>query len=104
MACGGFEGFTKIYFGVKTYQPFFSSFHLLFPDSYTISEALKTLRASLPILLQAGLFLMDNTFDILPIQPEDPLEILKAITNRQTELIATSEGILKKAMQENYFT
>ena len=76
MGAGAFEGFAKIYFGVAAYQPFFRSFHLLFPENYTISEALKVFRAALPLFLQAGLFMMDNSFDILPAIPDDPLEIL----------------------------
>ena len=51
LAVGAYEGFTKIYFGVDAYKPIFTSFHLLFPDNYTISEALKVLRACLPLFM-----------------------------------------------------
>jgi len=36
--------------------------------------------------------------------PDDPLQVLKAITNRQTELIESTESLLKKCMQANYET
>ena len=102
LACGAFEGLTKIYFGVEAYQPVFRSFHLLFPDNYTISEALKAFRAALPLFLQAGLFMMDNSFDVLPAVPDDPLQILNKIVTRQNELIKMSEGILKQCKVENF--
>merc|ERR1712151_831552 len=102
MGCGGFEAFTKIYFGVSAYQPIFTSFHLFFPDNYTISEALRVLRSMLPVLLQASLFFMDNSFDILPAVPDNPLEILEKITKCQSDLIETAESILKKCKIENF--
>ena len=46
--------------------------------------------------------MMDNSFDILPAVPDDPLELLQKIVDRQKVLISESEGILKKINLENY--
>ena len=46
--------------------------------------------------------MMDNSFDILPAVPDDPLELLQKIVDRQKVLISESEVILKKINLENY--
>lgn len=45
---------------------------------------------------------MDNSLDILPPIPDDPLKLLRKIAARQTELIERAEEILKKCKIENY--
>ena len=79
---GTFEYGAKIYYGDPRFDTFIDQALQLFPDTYTLGEALKVLRYGMPIILQATVLMMDNSFDVLPEEPDDPTKLLRRICDR----------------------
>ena len=80
---GAFEFCAKIYYGDPRFDTYITLAMNLFPNQYTLGEALKVLRNGMPLLLQAALLMMDNSFDVIKVAPEDPTAILTKICERQ---------------------
>ena len=92
---GAFEFFSKIYYGDPRFD-YFITFGLNFlPTNYTLGEALKVLRYGMPLILQFALLLMDNSFDMIVAEGDNPTAILQKICERQKDLIAQAEKLLE---------
>ena len=51
-----------MYYGDPRFDDYLNTAMLLFPDTYTLGEALKVLRYGMPLILQAALLMMDFIF------------------------------------------
>lgn len=54
-----------MYYGDPRFDDYLNTAMLLFPDTYTLGEALKVLRYGMPLILQAALLMMDFSFDVI---------------------------------------
>lgn len=79
---GAFEFTAKVYYGDPRIDTYLNMAMVFFPRSYTLGEALKVLRYGMPLILQAALLMMDNSFDVLKAEDDDPTAILTKICNR----------------------
>ena len=79
---GAFEFGAKVYYGDERVEPIMNAALTLFPSNYTIGEALKVLRYGMPIILQGALLMMDNSFDSIENEVENPTQILENICTR----------------------
>ena len=95
-AVGAFEFFSKLYYGDARFDPLITTALNLFPSTYTLCEALKVLRYGMPLILQALLLMLDNSFDIPSEKPDDPTELLHKICSKQKLLIEECKQILKE--------
>lgn len=84
---GAFEYGAKIYYGDPRFDMYITGALNFFPVTYTLGEALKVLRYGMPLILQAGILMMDNSFDVLPDKADNPTELLSKITEKQVVLI-----------------
>ena len=84
---GAFEYGAKIYYGDPRFDMYITGALNFFPVTYTLGEALKVLRYGMPLILQAGILMMDNSFDVLPEKADNPTELLSKITEKQVVLI-----------------
>lgn len=73
---GAFEFYSKIYYGDPKFDIYINAALELFPNTYTLGEALRVLRYGMPIILQATVLMLDNSFDVLPDEPENPTKLL----------------------------
>lgn len=62
---GAFEYGAKIYYGDPRFDMYITGALNFFPVTYTLGEALKVLRYGMPLILQAAILMMDNSFDVL---------------------------------------
>lgn len=62
---GAFEFFAKVYYGDERFESLLGAALAMFPVNYTIGEALRVLRYGMPLILQAALLMLDNSFDLL---------------------------------------
>ena len=99
-AVGAFEFFSKLYYGDERFDPVITTALNLFPSTYTLCEALKVLRYGMPLILQALLLMLDNSFDIPSEKPDDPTELLTKICNKQKLLIEECKEILNECEKE----
>lgn len=79
---GAFEFSAKVYYGDPNFEPIINAALALFPSNYTLGEALKVLRYGMPIILQGALLMMDNSFDSIENEPENPTQILENICTK----------------------
>jgi len=91
---GAFEFGAKVYYGDPRVDTYLNLAMTLFPNTYTLGEALKVLRYGMPLILQAALLMMDNSFDVLAEEDDDPTAILTNICNRQKLLLEQANEIL----------
>lgn len=91
---GAFEFGAKVYYGDPRVDIYLNMAMTLFPNTYTLGEALKVLRYGMPLILQAALLMMDNSFDVLAEEDDDPTAILTNICNRQKLLLDQANKIL----------
>ena len=92
---GAFEFFAKVYYGDPRVDEFLNMAMLLFPDQYTLGEALKVLRYGMPLILQATLLMMDFSFDVIGEEEDDPTAILTKICDRQRLIISQAGAFLE---------
>lgn len=98
IACiGAFEFYAKVYYGDPRFDDFLNTAMLLFPNTYTLGEALKVLRYGMPLILQAALLMMDFSFDVIGEEEDDPTAILTKICNRQRNIITQAEALLEQS-------
>ena len=96
IACiGAFEFYAKVYYGDPRFDDILNTAMLLFPDTYTLGEALKVLRYGMPLILQATLIMMDFSFDVIGEAEDDPTAILTKICNRQRSIITQANALLE---------
>ena len=96
IACiGAFEFFSKVYYGDPRVDELLNTAMLLFPNTYTLGEALKVLRYGMPLILQAALLMMDFSFDVIGEEEDDPTAILTKICNRQQSIIPKANALLE---------
>ena len=96
IACiGAFEFFSKVYYGDPRVDELLNTAMLLFPNTYTLGEALKVLRYGMPLILQAALLMMDFSFDVIGEEEDDPTAILTKICNRQQSIITQANALLE---------
>ena len=62
---------------------------------------MKVLRYGMPIILQATVLMMDNSFDVLPEEPDDPTKLLRRICDRQKQLIDEANEIIEKGKSDD---
>ena len=62
---------------------------------------MKVLRYGMPIILQATVLMMDNSFDVLPEEPDDPTKLLRRICDRQQQLIKEAKEIIEKGKKDD---
>ena len=102
---GVFEFTAKIYYGDATVEPLLNAALTLFPSNYTLGEALKALRYGMPIILQGALLMMDNSFDSITNQPENPTQILENIVAKQKSILGLgsiiAKGFKNRSKEEN---
>lgn len=92
---GAFEFGAKVYYGDPRVEPFLNAALALFPSNYTLGEALKVLRYGMPIILQGALLMMDNSFDSIENEPENPTQILENICTKQKEILKAGDATIK---------
>ena len=92
---GAFEFFSKVYYGDPRVDEVLNMVMLLFPDTYTLGEALKVLRYGMPLILQATLLMMDFSFDVIGEEEDDPTAILTKICDRQRLIITQANEFLE---------
>lgn len=95
-AIGVFEFISKIYYGDPKFDPVITLCLNFLPPNYTLGEGLKVLRYGMPLFLQCALLMMDNSFDLVTEQVDDPTAILQRICLRQRDLIVRAEAVLEK--------
>ncbi len=83
---GAFEYGAKIYYGDDRVDFLIQGIMSFFPINYTMGEALKVLRYGMPLILQAALLMMDNSFDALGAKKDNPTELLSKICEKQNDL------------------
>ena len=81
-AIGAFEFGAKVYYGDERFEHYIELALNVLPTNYTLGEALKVLRYGMPLLLQAALLMLDNSFDQIQNLDDDPTAILVKICDR----------------------
>ena len=76
---GAFEFLAKLYYGEPYAETLINAALSVFPNNYTLAEALKVLRYGMPIILQGALLMMDASFDAIGNQPNDATSVLTQI-------------------------
>jgi len=95
VAIGTFEFVSKIYYGDPRFDPVITVCLNVLPSNYTLGEALKVLRYGMPLFLQCALLMMDNSFDMVTEQDDNPTAILQKICVRQRDLIERAKAVLE---------
>lgn len=91
---GAFEFGAKIYYGDPRFDVFINVGLELLPVNYTLGEALKVLRYGMPLILQLGILMMDNSFDVVEDKADDPTALLTKIVERQDLIIKEANELL----------
>jgi len=61
------------------------------------------MRYGMPLLLQAGILMMDNSFDVVEDKADDPTALLTKIVERQEILIQEAKDLLSFSEKNNMF-
>jgi len=93
---GAFEFFAKVYYGDPRVDTYVNAVMLLFPNQYTLGEALKVLRYGMPLILQGTLLMMDFSFDVIGEEEDDPTAILTKICDRQQKILTEANDFLEQ--------
>ena len=96
---GAFEFGAKIYYGEAHVEPIINAALAFFPDHYTLGEALKVLRHMMPLIMQAGLLMMDFSFDAASEEPDNPTALLTKICDKQQRIIFNAKLLLENSQK-----